>query len=142
MDLLKPAEAARELGVSYPTMKQWIYRGKVESVKTPGGHHRISRAEIDRLAGKDDSARSRQRTGSLPAISGRNRLRGEVVQVRYDGFLAEVRIDVAGQMVTAIITRRAAEELDLGRGVRATALIKATEVMVIRDWEPERQKGS
>ena len=142
MDLLKPAEAARELGVSYPTMKQWIYRGKVESVKTPGGHHRISRAEIDRLAGKDDSARSRQRTGSLPAISGRNRLRGEVVQVRYDGFLAEVRIDVAGQMVTAIITRRAAEELDLGRGVRATALIKATEVMVIRDWEHERQKGS
>ncbi len=142
MDLLKPAEAARELGVSYPTMKQWIYRGKVESVKTPGGHHRISRAEIDRLAGKDDSARRRQRTGSLPAISGRNRLRGEVVEVRYDGLLAEVRIDVAGQMVTAIITRGAAEELDLRRGVRATALIKATEVMVIRDWEPARQKGS
>ena len=133
MDLLKPAEAARELGVSYPTMKQWIYRGKVESVKTPGGHHRISRAEIDRLAGKDDSARRRQRTGSLPAISGRNRLRGEVVEVRYDGLLAEVRIDVAGQMVTAIITRSAAEELDLRRGVRATALIKATEVMVIRE---------
>ncbi len=133
MDLLKPAEAARELGVSYPTMKQWIYRGKVESVKTPGGHHRISRAEIDRLAGKDDSARRRQRTGSLPAISGRNRLRGEVVEVRYDGLLAEVRIDVAGQMVTAIITRGAAEELDLRRGVRATALIKATEVMVIRE---------
>ena len=133
MDLLKPAEAARELGVSYPTMKQWIYRGKVESVKTPGGHHRISRAEIDRLAGKDDSARRRQRTGSLPAISGRNRFRGEVVEVRYDGLLAEVRIDVAGQMVTAIITRGAAEELDLRRGVRATALIKATEVMVIRE---------
>ena len=133
MDLLKPAEAARELGVSYPTMKQWIYRGKVKSVKTPGGHHRISRAEVDRLAGKDDSARRRQRTGSLPAISGRNRLRGEVVEVRYDGLLAEVRIDVAGQMVTAIITRGAAEELDLRRGVHATALIKATEVMVIRD---------
>ena len=123
-------------------MKQWIYRGKVDSVKTPGGHHRISRAEVDRLAGKDDSARRRQRTGSLPAISGRNRLRGEVVEVRYDGLLAEVRIDVAGQMVTAIITRGAAEELDLRRGVRATALIKATEVMVIRDWEPARQKGS
>jgi molybdopterin-binding protein len=133
MELLKPAEAARELGVSYPTMKQWIYRGKVDSVKTPGGHHRVPRAEVDRLAGRDDSARRRQRTDSLPAISGRNRLRGEVVEVRYEGLLAQVLMDVSGQMVTAIITRSAAEELDLERGVVATALIKATGVMVIRE---------
>ena len=133
MELLKPAEAARELGVSYPTLKQWIYRGKVDSVKTPGGHHRVPRAEVDRLAGRDDSVRRRQRTDSLPAISGRNRLRGEVVEVRYEGLLAQVLMDVSGQMVTVIITRSAAEELDLERGVVATALIKATGVMVIRE---------
>lgn len=133
MDMLKPAEAARELGVSYPTLKQWIYRGKLDSVKTPGGHHRVPRAEVERLAGRGDLARRRQRPDSLPAISGRNRLRGEVVEVQYEGLLAQVLIDVAGQTVTAIITRSAAEELDLKPGVGATALIKATEVMVIRE---------
>src|SRR5205814_8253347 len=47
MELVHLRQAARELGVSYPTLKQWIYRGKICSVKTAGGHHRISRAEID-----------------------------------------------------------------------------------------------
>ena len=56
-----------------------------------------------------------------------------MVHVRYDGLLAEVRIDVNGQVITSIITRSAAEELGLRRGVKASALIKATEVMVIRE---------
>jgi excisionase family DNA binding protein len=50
VDLLKLNAAARELGVSYPTIKQWIYHGKIKSVGTAGGHHRIPRTEIDRLA--------------------------------------------------------------------------------------------
>ena len=50
MDLLKLHDAARELGVSYPTIKQWIYHDKIKSVRTAGGHHRIPRSEIDRLA--------------------------------------------------------------------------------------------
>ena len=51
MKLVKLPDAAKELGISYPTLKQWIYRGKVRSVKTPGGHHRIPRNELDRLSG-------------------------------------------------------------------------------------------
>ena len=39
--LLAPREAANILGISYPTLKQWIYHGKIKSVKTPGGHHRV-----------------------------------------------------------------------------------------------------
>jgi excisionase family DNA binding protein len=39
--LLKPREAATALGVSYPTLKQWILAGTLKTIKTPGGHHRI-----------------------------------------------------------------------------------------------------
>ena len=128
MDLLRPAEAALELGISYPTLKQWIYRGRIRSVKTPGGHHRIPRTEVDRLTGQPS-----KRPAESGAISGRNRLRGRVVGLRFEGLLAEVRIDIGGQVVTSIITRGAAEELGLKKGVSAAALIKATEVMVIRE---------
>jgi len=39
MELLGLHEAAQLAGVSYPTLKQWIYNGKIKSVKTAGGHH-------------------------------------------------------------------------------------------------------
>ena len=134
MELLKPVEAARELGISYPTLKQWIYRGKMESMKTPGGHHRIPRSEVERLANEGRSGRPRRRrSGGMPAISGRNRLRGRVIDVRYEGLLAQIQIDIGNQTVTSIITKSAAEELGLRPGVTAAALIKATEVMVIRE---------
>ena len=134
MELLKPVEAARELGISYPTLKQWIYQGKVESMKTPGGHHRIPRSEVERLASEGRSTRlGPRRSGGMPAISGRNRLRGRVTDVRYEGLLAQVQIDIGDQKVTSIITKIAAQELGLRPGVTAAALIKATEVMVIRE---------
>ena len=50
--LLAPREAANILGISYPTLKQWIYRGKIKTAKTPGGHHRVPESEIDRLIPK------------------------------------------------------------------------------------------
>jgi len=51
MENLKPAEAAKLLNVSVYTIKQWIYKGKIHSIKTAGGHHRIPRSEIDRFTG-------------------------------------------------------------------------------------------
>ncbi|HEU4387105.1 MAG TPA: TOBE domain-containing protein, partial [Blastocatellia bacterium] len=68
----------------------------------------------------------------LSAISGRNKLLGNVSEVRYEGLLAQVTIAIGNQSITSIITRDACEELGLKKGVRAFALIKATEVMVIR----------
>jgi molybdopterin-binding protein len=134
MELIKPHEAARLIAISYPTLKQWIYQGKVKTVKTPGGHHRIPRSEIDRLTSLSKSQSSRKaKPSGLSAISGRNKLLGTVVSVEYEGLLAQVTIDVSGQFITSIITRNACEELGLKKGVRAFALIKATEVMVIRD---------
>jgi len=133
MDLLKPQEAARLLSVSYPTLKQWIYHRKIKSIKTPGGHHRIPRAEVDRLTGiKVARGLRTHRPSGLNAISGRNKLLGTVTEVILDGLLAQVALDIGGQKMTAIITRNACEELGLKRGIRALALVKATEVMVIR----------
>ena len=134
MELLKPQEAARLISVSYPTFKQWIYQGKVKTIKTPGGHHRVPRSEIDRLTGSTKTKSSKkQKPAGLHAISGRNKLLGTVTKVEYEGLLAQVTIDVSGQFITSIITRSACEDLGLKKGVRAFALIKATEVMVIRD---------
>ena len=64
MDLLKLNDAANLLGISYPTIKQWIYSGKIRSVKTAGGHHRIPQDEIDRILGdeKTRGQRSAERT--------------------------------------------------------------------------------
>jgi molybdopterin-binding protein len=146
MALLRLAEAAEELGVSYPTLKQWIYRGKIRSMKTAGGHHRIPRSEVDRLlfgggsgGHKPAKAGPRQRAagrGSLSGlehfISGRNQLVGRVTALEAVGLLAKVTLDVGGQTVTAIITRDACRDLGLKVGETAAALIKATEVMIIR----------
>lgn len=132
VELLKLAEAAKLAGVSYPTLKQWIYKGKIRSVKTAGGHHRIPRDEIERLSGGAPLKTDRRKPVGLEAISGRNKLRGRVTEVRGEGLLVQVSIEVGGQMITSIITSDAAQSLGIKEGVVVYALIKATEVMVIR----------
>lgn len=133
MELLRLQEAAQLVGVSYPTLKQWIYGEKIKSVKTAGGHHRIPRSEIERLTkGADRKAATPKKPIGLQAISGRNKLLGNVLDVRYDGLLAQVSIDIGGQIITSIITADAARDLGLKSGVSVYALVKATEVMVIR----------
>jgi molybdopterin-binding protein len=132
-ELMKPAEAARLAGVSYPTLKQWIYKGKVHSVKTVGGHHRVARSEIERISGVVRRRAPRGKPVGIDAISGRNKLRGIVTDVRYEGLLVQVTIDVGGQSITSIITSDATKALGLRKGATVYALIKATEVMVIRD---------
>ncbi len=132
MILLKPQEAAESVGVSYPTLKQWIYAGKIRSVKTAGGHHRIPQSEVDRLLGTKRKAQSNARSG-LDAISGRNKLLGTVIEARSEGLLAQITIDVSGQTMTSIITSDSARHLGLKKGVAVYALVKATEVMIIRN---------
>ena len=133
MEQVRLREAAELLGVSYQTLKLWIYQKKIRSVKTPGGHHRIPRSEIERLSGERKLAALKPKTATgLAEISGRNKLLGIITSVKYSGLLAQVTIDVCGQYVTSIITSDACKELKLKKGVAAYALIKATEVMLIR----------
>lgn len=131
-DLLTPAEAARLAGVSYPTLKQWIYKRKVHTTRTAGGHHRIARSELERVTGTGRSKANQRKPVGLDAISGRNKLRGTVQEVRQEGLLVQVSIEVSGQVITSIITSDAMEALGLKKGVKVYALIKATEVMIIR----------
>ncbi len=136
MELLKLKEAARELGISYPTIKQWIYRRRIKSVRTAGGHHRIPRAEISRLAFLQGSRRRAGNQAESPTalshvVSGRNQLVGRVTKVEIVGLLAKVVLDIGGQSITSIITADACRELGLKKGKPAAALIKATEVMMI-----------
>src|SRR5258708_2051513 len=131
--LLTPREASEVLHVGYTTLKQWIYAKKLRTVKTPGGHHRIPESEIDRLLPRKtekDSLETRRKY--FRRISGRNQLLGRIVDVRFDGLLAQVTISIAGQRINSIITADAARELRLKRGQIAVALIKSTEVMIIR----------
>jgi molybdopterin-binding protein len=131
--LLAPREAANILGISYPTLKQWIYRGKIKSVKTPGGHHRVPESEIDRLFPKKFSRGDIEtRRGNFRKISGRNQLIGRVLEVKYSGLLAQIRLAIGEQHITAIITADAAKEMRLKPGERAAALVKSTEVMILR----------
>jgi molybdopterin-binding protein len=131
--LLPPREAAKILGISYPTLKQWIYRGKIKSVKTPGGHHRVPDSEIDRLIPKKFGRGDLEsRRGNFRKISGRNQLIGKVLDVKFSGLLAQVTMLIGEQRITAIITADAAKEMRLKPGERAAALIKSTEVMILR----------
>ncbi len=134
MENLKPKDAADLIGVSYPTIKQWIYDGKIRSVKTPGGHHRIPKDEVERLVG-DRPVRPapKYNSGRSPEqISGRNQLVGVVTCISYEGFFAEVAVDVGGQRILSIITRQGCDEIGLKVGMKAYALFKATEVMISR----------
>ena len=130
-DLLSPREAALRLGISYPTMKQWLYRGKLKAIKTPGGHYRIPEAELDSLLHKARRPETPKRQ-MLRTVSGRNQLVGRIVEVRYSGLLAQVKLSIGGQRISSIITADAAREMRLEKGQTAAALIKSTEVMIVR----------
>lgn len=128
--LLTVREAARALGVSYPTLKQWIYKRRLKTVKTPGGHHRVPERELDRLLRR--APRQLQPRIGFRRISGRNQLVGRLVEIRYDGLLAQVTLAIGGQRITSIITSDAAREMRLKKGETAAALVKSTEVMIVR----------
>lgn len=124
--LLTPRQAAAKLGMSYPALKHWILAGRIRTVKTPGGHHRIPVEALQEFLSTAPSPPSGTR------ISGRNQLVGAVLEITVEGLLAKVVLALGNQRVTAIITADAVRELELKPGDTAAALIKATEVMIIR----------
>lgn len=126
MQLLTARQAAARLGVSYPALKQWIYHGQIPAVKTPGGHYRISEAALAKWGAAPVA-------GAAPAqVSGRNQLKGTITAIRRDGLLAAVTLAIGEQSIQAVITAEAVRALGLKKGMPATALIKATEVMVMK----------
>lgn len=130
--LFTPREAANMLGISYPTIKQWILNGKLKTVQTPGGHHRISQTVLQPFLKQDKRKPAEESRERYRKVSGRNQLIGRIASVEIDGFLAKIVISIGDQRMTAIITADAAREMQLKKGDAAAALVKATEVMIER----------
>ena len=129
--LISPREAAKILGISYSTLKQWIHKKKLRTVKTAGGHHRIPEPELDQFLYEASSHLPvSERRLSFRRISGRNQLVGRVVEIKTSGLIAQVRISIGGQHITSVITADAVREMRLKVGDTVAALIKATEVMI------------
>ena len=136
--LVTVREAATRLGVSYSTLKRWVHTGHVRTTRTEGGHHRIAETEIERLLAHQPPDAARKLADAPPddalvGLSARNRLHGYVEEVRVDGLLAQVRLRVGDQRLTAVITADAVRALSLKRGDDAMAVIKSTEVMVAKE---------
>lgn len=146
MTLLTVRDAAGRLGVGYSTLKQWIFKGRVRTTQTEGGHHRISEAEVERLMARHSSdirpkPTARRPTGLIVALSGRNQLKGFIEEVRKDGLLGQVRLRIGDQTLTAVITADAIDELKLRRGDDALAIIKSTEVMIAREADGDARRS-
>jgi molybdopterin-binding protein len=137
MALVPVRAAAERLGVAYSTLKRWVRQGRVRTTQTAGGHHRVAEAEIDRLTAKQGGDKKRKTAvpgpdDAIVGLSARNRLAGFVEEVRVDGLLAQVRLRVGDQTITAVVTADAVQALKLRRGDDALAIIKSTEVMIAR----------
>jgi molybdopterin-binding protein len=145
MTLMTVRIAATRLGVGYSTLKQWIHHGRVRTAQTPGGHHRISEAEVDRLIARSTPPERRTppaSTDALEGLSARNQLPGFVEEVRIDGLLGQVRLRIGDHSLTAVITADAIRALRLRRGDDAVAVIKSTEVMIARRAAPKPEQRS
>jgi molybdopterin-binding protein len=130
--LLKPREAAATLGVSYPTLKQWILAGTIKTIKTPGGHHRIPQTALNPLMKSKPTTSRKSSRERFRNVSGRNQLVGTIADIKISGLLAQVVLKIGDQHITSIITSDAAREMQLRKGQAAGALIKSTEVMIVR----------
>ena len=121
-DTYTATEAARLLGISLDTLRRWDQQGRLETTRDRANRRLVPRSEVARLTGRRGSS-----------LSARNRFGGVVADVKVEGLLAQVEIDVTEPTrLVAVITRDSAEELDLRRGMPASAVVKATSVMVER----------
>ena len=124
---LSLGEAAAALGVSVDTLRRWDRAGRIKTSRDHRNRRLVPASEIKRLSARP----TRHRTGT--PRSARNRFAGVVRSVDADGVMALVEIEAGPFLVTAAITRDSVEELGLAPGVPATAVVKATSVMVDRD---------
>ena len=120
---LPASEAARALGISLDTLRRWDRQGRIRTRRDDRNRRIVPASEVDRLRGRPEPH----------DLSARNRFRGRIREVRIEGLLAQVELETTEPArVVAVITREAAEQLELAAGQEATALVKATSVMVER----------
>lgn len=123
-DVLTAQEAARYVRLTLPTFHRYLWEGRIEAPKI-GRRYRFTRALLDRWLGKKSSGADDE--------SGQNTLIGRVMAIKGDAIMAQVDVDIGSYRITAVITRDALDELGLRIGDAAMALVKATEVMIVKD---------
>lgn len=123
-DVLTAREAARYVRLTLPTFYRYIWEGKIEAPKI-GKRYRFTKSLLDRWLGK--------KTRGADDVSGRNKLVGRVTAIKRDAIMAQIDVDIGSHKITAVITRDALDELGLRIGDTAIALVKATEVMIVKD---------
>ncbi len=122
--VLTAKEAARYVRLTLPTFYRYIWEGKIDAPKI-GGRYRFTKSLLDRWLGKQSSG--------VDDVSGRNKLVGRVTAIKRDTIMAQIDINIGSHRITAVITRDALDELGLRIGDTAMALVKATEVMVVKE---------
>ena len=122
MQLLSAGEAARRLGISLDTLRRWDRAGRIRTERDAANRRVVPLGEVERLRGG----------AALGSLSARNRFRGVVREVRVEGLLAQVEIEAGPFRVVSVVTREAVEELELEPGMTATAVVKATSVLLER----------
>ena len=115
-------DAARRLGISLDTLRRWDRAGRIRTERDAANRRVVPISEIARLTGAP----------AEQALSARNRFRGTVRDVKVDGLLAQVELEAGPFRVVSVVTREAVEQLGLRPGVEATALVKATSVLLER----------
>src|SRR5919109_440194 len=120
--LMTAGEAARRLGISLDTLRRWDREGRIRTERDHANRRLVPASEIERLRAPDERHE----------LSARNRFRGIVRDVKVEGLLAQVELEAGPYRVVSVVTREAVEQLGLEPGMPATALVKATSVMVER----------
>jgi molybdopterin-binding protein len=124
-DEMRIGEAAEALGVRVETLRRWEREGRLSTTRTSGGQRLVPAKEVARLLAERRAAKP-----EAVHTSRRNAFPGVVTKVTKDRVSALVEIQAGPHRVVSLITREAADELDLQPGMAATATVKATSVMV------------
>jgi len=122
-------EAADLLGVSDDTVRRWIDAGRLASTTDAGGRNVVAGAELAAFA-QTIAAGDQPMLGLVRSESARNRFVGLVTRVVRDTVMAQVEIQAGPHRVVSLMSREAADELQLEPGVLAIAAIKSTNVVV------------
>jgi molybdopterin-binding protein len=121
-DMIRIGAAATALGVSVDTLRRWERSGRI-TFERHGGQRYLSSAQLATLL--------RER-GPSSHSSARNRLEGTVIAVQKDGVMAQVELACGPYRIVSLMSREAAEELDLQPGQQASAVVKSTNVIIDR----------
>jgi molybdopterin-binding protein len=120
---MRIGEVAKALGVSIDTLRRWEVDGRVKFVRR-GNQRMLPASQLGKLL--------RSQVAPARKSSARNRMSGVVVSVDRDGVMAKVELACGDFRIVSLMSREAADDLKLEPGVFATAVVKATNVIVDR----------